>query len=101
MLGTRLSSHIKLKMNVSCLLLKPKNYKNMFIAIPTKPYFSPKFLKSNLVILTHFIHLTFLIKVKVWTTYTNKDNYNKQIFCVLEHFEIQQCYLYSMYKAQK
>ena len=25
----------------------------------------------------------------VWTTYTNKDNYNKQIVCVLEHFEIK------------
>ena len=25
----------------------------------------------------------------VWTTYTNKDNYNKQIVYVLEHFEIQ------------
>ena len=25
----------------------------------------------------------------VGTTYTNKDNYNKQIVCVLEHFKIQ------------
>ena len=25
----------------------------------------------------------------VWTTYTNKDNHNKKIVCVLEHFEIQ------------
>ena len=23
------------------------------------------------------------------TAYTNKDNYNKQIVCVLEHFEIK------------